>query len=124
MLGTSAGVRILMSTEPADMRKGPDGLCALVKRQFAESVFSGTLFVFLSRRRDRAKILWWSPGGFVVFYKRLELGSFKRPVPGVDGRVVLTLGELHALLDGIDLRGARRSKLWEPRGGIDRDRTL
>ena len=50
MLGVSVGVRILLSTEPADMRKGPDGLCALVKRQFPESVFSGTLFVFLSAR--------------------------------------------------------------------------
>lgn len=117
MLGAPSGVRILMSLEPADMRNGPDGLCTLVKRQFAESVFSGTLFVFLSARRDRAKILWWSAGGFVVYYKRLELGRFKRPAPRSDGRVVLTPGELHALLEGIDLRDARRSRLWEPRVG-------
>jgi transposase len=124
MLGASASVRILMSTEPTDMRKGPDGLCALVKRQFDESVFSGTLFLFLSRRADRAKILWWSAGGFVVYYKRLELGRFKRPTPRTDGRVVLTPGELQALLEGIDLRGARRSRLWKPDPGIDRDRPL
>jgi transposase len=124
MLGASASVRILMSTEPADMRKGADGLCALVKRQFDESVFSGTLFLFLSRRADRAKILWWSAGGFVVYYKRLELGRFKRPTPGADGRVMLTPGELQALLEGIDLRGARRSRLWKPDPGIDRDRPV
>lgn len=111
-----AGLRILLSTEPADMRNGPDGLCALVKRQFRdESVFSGTLFVFLSRRLDRAKILWWSAGGFVVYYKRLEQGRFRRPVPDASGRVVLSPGELQALLEGIDLRGARRTKLWQPR---------
>jgi len=117
MLGASVGVRILMSTEPTDMRKGPDGLCALVKRQFEESVFSGTLFVFVSRRADRAKILWWSAGGFVVYYKRLERGRFKRPTPGADGRVVLSPGELQALLEGIDLRGVRRSRLWKPETG-------
>jgi transposase len=124
MLGTSGGVRILMSTEPTDMRKGPDGLCSLVKRQFDESVFSGTLFVFLSRRRDRAKILWWSVGGFVVYYKRLEAGRFRRPTPASDGRLVLSPGELQALLEGIDLRGARRSRLWKPGSGIDKDRRL
>lgn len=121
MLGASAGVRILLSTEPADMRKGPDGLCALVKRQFEASVYSGTLFVFLSRRRNRAKILWWSKGGFVVYYKRLERGRFRRPIPGADGRVVLSPAELQALLEGIDLTGVRRTKLWKPRGeGIDK----
>ncbi len=124
MLGAPASVRILMSTEPTDMRKGPDGLCALVRRQFDESVFSGTLFVFLSRRADRAKILWWSAGGFVVYYKRLERGRFRRPAAGAGGRVVLTPGELQALLEGIDLRGARRSRLWKPKSGIDSEAVL
>jgi len=114
MLGLSTAPRILMSTEPTDMRKGPDGLCALVKRQFDQSVFSGTLFVFLSRRRDRAKILWWSHGGFIVYYKRLEKSRFRRPDPDNDGRVALSPGELQALLEGIDLRRARRAPLWEP----------
>jgi transposase len=115
MIGFPSSIRILLSTEPTDMRKGPDGLCALVRRQFDESVFSGTLFAFLSRRRDRAKVLWWSAGGFSVYYKRLEKGRFRRPVPGPDGRVVLSPGELQALLEGIDLRGARRARLWTPR---------
>jgi len=120
MLGASAGVRILLSTEPTDMRKGPDGLCALVKRQFEASVFSGTLFVFLSRRCNRAKILFWSKGGFVVYYKRLERGRFRRPAPGHDGRVVLSPAELQALLEGIDLTGVRRTRLWKPGNeGID-----
>ena len=113
MIGMPASIRILMSTEPTDMRNGPDGLCALVRRQFEESALSGTLFVFLSRRRDRAKVLWWSAGGFSVYYKRLERGRFKRPAPGADGRVSLTSAELEALLEGIDLSGARRAKLWK-----------
>jgi transposase len=115
MIGLSSSIRILVSTEPTDMRKGPDGLCALVKRQFDASVFSGTLFLFISRRRDRAKILWWSHGGFVVYYKRLERGRFRRPEPGPEGRVVLSAGELQALLEGIDLRSAPRARLWVPK---------
>ncbi len=106
--------RIYLSTEPADMRKGPDALAALVVQQFDESVYSGTMFAFLSKRRDRAKLLWWSHGGFVVYYKRLERGRFRRPEPGPDGRVHLSPGELQALLEGIDLRDARRARLWSP----------
>lgn len=120
MLGVTASVRILLATEPADMRKGTDGLCALVKRQFDESVFSGTLFVFLSRNRDRAKILWWSAGGFIVLYKRLERGRFRRPDPDRQGRVVMSPAELEALLEGIDLRRAPRARLWSPGGGSTR----
>lgn len=107
--------QIYLSTEPTDMRNGVDGLAALVARQFDESVYSGAMFAFLSRRRDRAKIVWWSHGGFVVYYKRLERGRFRRPEPGPDGRVHLSPGELQALLEGIDLRGARRARLWSPK---------
>jgi transposase len=107
--------RIYLSTEPCDMRRGPDGLCDMVRRQFDEAVFSGSMFAFLSRRRDRCKILWWSHGGFVVYYKRLEAGHFRRPEPGPDGRILLSLGELQALLEGIDLRDAPRARLWQPK---------
>ena len=118
MFGLPAGVRILLATEPADMRKGADGLGALVRRQFAEPLFSGALFVFLSARRDRIKVLWWSAGGFVVLYTRLERGRFRRPAPRADGRLHLSPAELEALLEGIDLRRARRARLWAP-AGID-----
>lgn len=120
MFGASIGLRILLASEPADMRKGPDGLCALVKQQFDASVFSGTLFVFLSARRDRAKVLWWSAGGFVVLYKHLERGGFRRPEARADGSVPLGAGELQALLEGIDLRRARRARPWAPAPGIDK----
>jgi transposase len=117
MFGLPAGVRILLASEPADMRRGVDGLSALVRRQFEEPLFSGTLFVFLSTRCDRIKVLWWSAGGFVVLYKRLERGRFRRPEPRPDGRVHLSPAELGALLEGIDLRKARRARLWNPPPG-------
>lgn len=113
MIGLPAAVRIYLFSEPTDLRKGVDGLTTLVRRHLDTDVFSGHIFAFLSRRCDRAKLLWFSHGGFVVYYKRLERGRFRRP--GVDhDRATLTPAELQSLLEGIDLSEARRTRLWEP----------
>lgn len=125
MIGWPSSVRIYLASEPTDMRNGPDGLSARVTRAFGLSAFSGHVFVFLSSRRDRVKILWWDHGGFVVYYKRLERGRFKRPTINDQGEARLTPAELQSLLEGIDLSRARRTRLWEPATkGIDTDRWL
>ena len=96
------------------MRKGPDGLAAEVRRRGGDP-FSGYLYVFASRRRDRIKILAWDRGGFIVWYKRLERGRF--PVPrGEDlaANVCLDANDLALLLDGVDFRRVRRPPRWEP----------
>jgi transposase len=115
MLSLTPAVRIYLASEPVDMRKGFDGLMAIVRAQRVGDVFSGHLFVFLSRRADRLKALYWDRGGFVLLYKRLESGRFKRPevAPGASS-VVLGASDLAMLLDGIDLRRVRRPRLWEP----------
>ena len=115
MIGLPSSTRIYLATQPADMRKGPDGLVQLVRASFEEDVFSGHIFAFLSRRRDRAKLLWWDRGGFVVYYKRLERGRFRQPVADRAGQVQLSAAELHSLLEGIDLTNAPRARLWQPR---------
>lgn len=96
------------------MRKGHDGLFALVRR-FNLNPFTGHLFVFISKRRNRLKILAWSEGGFVVLYKRLERGRFKLPKPA-DGESTVRLDatQLTMLLDGIDYSRVRRPMLWKP----------
>lgn len=115
MLTLPKGVRIYLATEHADMRKGIDGLGALV-RQFGEDVFSGHLFVFVSRRADKLKILTWDTGGFVVFYKRLEKGRFKLPkVAAGQTTIRLDAAQLSLLLEGIDFSKLKRPKLWEPK---------
>jgi hypothetical protein len=58
------------------MRKSFDGLSGLVESHFGLNALSGFLFVFFSKRRDRMKVLAWEPDGFVLYYKRLERGSF------------------------------------------------
>lgn len=116
MLSLPASVRIYFFTAPADMRKGFDGLVALVCAA-GLNAYSGHLFAFVSRRADRAKILTWERGGFVLWYKRLERGRFRRPTIGADAQQVrLEADQLMMLLEGIDLRSVRRPKRWTPPG--------
>lgn len=120
MLSLPAAVRIYLFAAPTDMRKGFDGLAALVSASGLD-VFSGHLFAFVSRRGDRAKVLTWQRGGFVLWYKRLEQGRFRMPriAPG-ETRVVLEADQFAMLLEGIDQKDVRRPRRWEPRRkGID-----
>ncbi len=114
MLSLSPSVRIFLSSEATDMRKGHDGLFALV-RQIGLDPFTGHFFVFVSKKRNRLKILTWTEGGFIVLYKRLERGRFKIPTPAPgESTVRLASSQLSMLLDGIDYSRVRRPKLWKP----------
>ena len=115
MLGLTSGVRILLSAQPIDMRNSIDGLCAIVRNEWKENLFAGHLFVFVSKRGDRVKILSWEHGGFVVTYKRLEQGRFRLPEfhEGALGAQIDST-QLAMLLDGIDVSRVRRPKKWAP----------
>ena len=120
MLTIPSATRIFLASEPVDIRKGFDALAGWVEENGLD-VYSGHLFVFLSRRRTHVKVLTWSRGGFVLFYKRLERGRFLFPAGQVDARTVaLDATELAMLLDGIDIRKVARSQAWTPTStGID-----
>lgn len=107
MLSLPSTTRIFLAVEPADMRKGFDGLSQLVRDRIAQDPLSGHLYVFRNRRRDRIKVLYWDRDGLALWYKRLEKGTFRFP-EAVDGRVEVTPAEIAAILEGIDLRQARR----------------
>ena len=107
MLSLASTLRIFLAIEPTDMRKGFDGLSLLVRDRIAQDPLSGHLFVFRNRRRDRIKILYWDRDGLALWYKRLEKGTFRFP-EATDGRIEVTPAELAAVLEGIDLRHARR----------------
>lgn len=115
MLTLPSSVHIWMSAQPVDLRRGVDGLMALVRSQWESDPYSGHLFVFVSRGRNRVKILFWDRGGFVVYYKRLEQGTFRLPrvEPGCR-RVVLSSTDLAMLLDGIRYQKVLRPTWWEP----------
>jgi transposase len=104
-------VRIYLCAQPADMRRGFDTLAAAVKEFLKHDPFSGNLFLFVSRGKDRMKILYWEKDGFCLWYKRLEEGAFKLPsVKDGPASVELKATELAMLLEGIDLKSIRRSK--------------
>jgi transposase len=100
-------VKVYLATAATDMRKSFDGLSALVKQEIKKDVLTGELFVFMSRRGDRIKVLYWDRNGFCLWAKRLEKGVFRRPK--IQGKVAkMRVHELSLLLEGIDLTHAQR----------------
>ena len=130
MLSIPRATRVFLATGHTDMRKGFDGLFALVENVIREDPFSGHLFVFRNRRRDRLKVLWWDRDGLAIFYKRLESGSYQFPLDaGVKASVVksavsntegtaaarceIQSDELALLLEGIDLGSVKRRQRYQ-----------
>ena len=116
MLTLPPSVKVYLATEPVDLRRGHDGLCALVRARFQLDPYDGHLFAFVGRGGDRIKVLYWDRGGFVLLYKRLERGRFRLPRVAPDAATVtLDAASLAMLLGGVDLRSVRRTPAWEPR---------
>jgi transposase len=119
MLNLAANTRVFLVIGPTDMRKGFDGLFSLVESVIHQDPFSGHLFVFRNRRRDRLKIMWWDRDGLAIWYKRLEKGSFQFPTDlknsadKLPARCEMRAEEFAMLLGGIDLAGIRRRKRYE-----------
>ncbi len=115
MLMLSPAVIIYLCDSPVDMRCSFDGLSAIVRNNLGLDPLTGHLFLFLSKRGDRVKILFWDKDGYVLFYKRLEMGRFHRPLTkSAEGAGALTLdaGDMTLLLSGIDLTHAHRHKRY------------
>lgn len=111
MFGLNAGQRFFLCDIPADMRKGFDGLSGLVTGYMGKNISTGDAFIFLGKRLDRLKVLVWEPTGFILYYKRLEAGTFK--LPKSEGKAIhLTYSEFSLLLDGLDVKVTRRRKRY------------
>lgn len=109
MMSLPGGARIWLVAGTTDMRKGFDGLSALVQTAIAKNPFSGQLFVFRGRRGDRVKILWWDGQGLCLYYKRLERGRFVWP-QAKEGAIHLSPAQLSMLLEGVDWRCPERTE--------------
>ena len=121
--------RVYIACGYTDLRRGIDGLAAMVQRQFHLDPFTNTLFLFCGRRRDRIKALYWEGNGFVLLYKalywegngfvllykRLESGSFQWPRSGREARA-LTSQQYRWLMEGLSVD---QPKAHKPVNGLE-----
>lgn len=113
MLNVPANARIYLCIKPTDMRKSFDGLHALAREVFKKDPTEGHLFLFLNRRCDRVKLLWWDRDGLALFYKRLEAGTFELPSTNDDAHgMIIDSVDLALLLNGVELSSAKRRKRY------------
>jgi len=109
----SPAVRLFVATEAVDFRKAHDGLCAIIRDHLGADPFSGDVYVFFNRSRNRVKLLIWDGNGFWLHYKRLERGCFEAlAATGSDRGKSLRIerAQLALLLEGIDLKSSR---MWK-----------
>ena len=116
MLTLPPSVRIFVATAPCDMRKQFDGIALVVQQALGKDPRSGHLYVVFNRRGDHVRVLFWDRQGYCLFGKRLERGRFRVPWErdAAGSSVEMEAVELALILEGIDLRGAKRRPRWTP----------
>ncbi len=104
--GDATGVQVWLATTPVDMRKSFDSLAEVVRAFLGHDPLSGHLFVFRNKSSVRLKILWWDRTGLVLYYKRLERGTFRFPST-TEKTLAVDSGQLLRLLDGLEVVARR-----------------
>ena len=110
MISGFAVNQVYLATEFTDMRKSINGLSLIVSEQLAQDPFSGSVFVFCNRARDKLKILYWERNGFWLYYRRLDKGKFQWPTGLNQQSVSLCVRELQWLLEGLSCQQAQAHK--------------
>ncbi len=111
MLTIASGANIYVYAKPADLRKGICGLSGIVREELAGNPLDGSLFVFINRRRDRMKILHYESGGFWLYYRVLEAGTFEMlPAPEKGDAIAMDTTQLSMLLAGVSLVASERRR--------------
>lgn len=111
MLNLASAKKIYAYTEPTDMRKGVNGLSGMIRQQFDADPTDGSLFLFLNRRRDRLKILHFDDGGFWLYYRLLEAGTFEElKSQDASCRIQIDATQLAMLLSGVSLKSSRQRR--------------
>lgn len=109
MLNWPSTVKVFVYTQPTDMRRSFDRLAAMTTELLKQNPLSGHLFVFVNRRANRMKILFWDRTGFCLFYKRLEKGLFRLPKT-TDHCLEMNAIQLTLILEGLDLLHVKQRK--------------
>ena len=93
---------IYLYREPIDFRKQANSLAVLIEQELGQSPFTGALYAFTNRQRNKIKCLMWEDNGFILYYKALAEEKFKWPSPA-DELMPLTGEQINWLLDGYDI---------------------
>ena len=112
MFSLSSSNSYLLYSQPCDMRKSFDALSGLVRNQLQRNPASGEVYVFVNRNRNCIKLLHWESGGFVLYYKRLEKGSFTAPKLQA-GSLVLKWPELVLMIEGIQVKSSVQKQRYQ-----------
>lgn len=111
-LGTSHNFQLY--NHPTDMRKSFDSLCGLVINDLGQRPENGTVYIFINKVRNKVKLLHWQSGGFILYYKRLESGTFELPQYATEvGSLRLSYSQLILLIDGIAITNITRKKRYQ-----------
>lgn len=114
MFALSESHRFYLYADPTDMRKGFDSLCGLVTNELGDLPDNGCVYIFINKLRDKCKLLHWQSGGFVLYYKRLERGTFEIPLYDENVKsLVLSYSQLVLLIDGLSIGHIGRRKRYK-----------
>jgi len=118
--GLSGQIRYYLYGPATDLRKGFDGLSGIVRNELLRDPLSGDVFIFINRRRNLLKLLVWDQSGFVIYYKRLESGTFEVPARKNGSKsIVVGREELVMILEGISLEKVKRRKRYLSTNFVD-----
>ncbi len=96
-----------------DMRKGFDGLSGMVITHLGRDPMDGAVYIFINKRRDKMKMLVWESGGFMLYYKRLEQGTFDMPKANDQGQIAITWETLVMMISGVKIEKVQRKKRYK-----------
>ena len=111
MFTLGSSLKFHLYSQPTDMRKSFDSLSGLVENELGQSPVSGYVYMFINKTRNKIKLLHWAGSGFVLYYKRLESGTFEHPRYDIkSGSYSLSYSQMVMLVDGISIKNIEKKK--------------
>lgn len=113
MFTLSSSNRFHLYGEPTDMRKSFNGLSGIVENELGRTPLCGDVFLFINKRRDKIKLLHWDAGGYTLYYKRLEAGTFELPNYDVsDASISINYAQMVMIVDGLSIKNIHRRERY------------
>jgi transposase len=118
LFGISSKIQFYLYRQPTDMRKCHNGLCGIIINELNINPVCGDVFIFINRPRTHIKLLFWDRTGFVIYYKRLESGTFELPKNNSE-KLIIAQDDLMMILEGISLESAKKRKRYLSRNFVN-----